>query len=165
MLPEDLIWSVRSSEIYMNSNFLGSLELQYSIVISYNLSTQTTTSTLEILADTWVGSTLTSSGNVIMNVIENTLGFDLVPDYPGIGIDGVYLFFSDSPTEDIFNPKKSTFTVGTTVPYGFSSNLPLFMASIDPLFFTPFLYVIDVQTFSSANYMLYNTPIEVKIYN
>jgi len=39
------------------------------------------------------------------------------------------------------------------------------MASIDPLFFTPFLYVIDVQTFSSANFMLYNTPIEIKIYN
>jgi len=123
------------------------------------------TSTLEILADTWIGSVLTSSGNVIMNVIENTLGFNLVPDYPGIGIDGVYLFFSDSPTEDIFNPKKSSFTIGTTVPYGFSSNLPLFMASIDPLFFTPFLYVIDVQTFSSANFMLYNTPIEIKIYN
>lgn len=123
------------------------------------------TSTLEIVANNWIGSIVTSSGNVIMNVIENTLGFDLVPDYPGLGIDGLYLFFSDSPTEDILNPKKSTFNVGTTVPYGFSSNLPLFMASIDPLFYTPMLYTFDLHTNAPVPNMLYNTPIEVKIYN
>lgn len=123
------------------------------------------TSTLEITANNWIGSILISSGDVVLNVIENTLGFNISPIYPIPGLDGTYLFVSDSPTEDVFNPKKSTFTVGTTIPYGFAPYLPIFMASIDPGFFVPMLFTVDSVSLTPQGNMLYNTPIELKIYN
>lgn len=123
------------------------------------------TSMIEIVANNWVGSIVSSLGNVILNVLENTLGFNILADFPIPGLDGVYLFFPDNPAFDIFNPKKSTFTVGTSIPYGFQPVLPLFMASINPVIFTPMLYTVDLVSYLPTPYQLFNTPIDIKIYN
>ena len=60
-------------------------------------ATGTTTSS-NLIPNEWIDSVLTSDGNMIVNVLENSLGYDVFVDYPGFGIDGLVGFFPDNPS-------------------------------------------------------------------
>jgi hypothetical protein len=123
------------------------------------------TTTLQLFPNVWNGSTLTSFGGVISNVLENTLGFNIVIDYPAFGIDGLMFFNSDSLTETTFNTQKTKVTANVSIPFDFAPVLPVFLTSVDADLLTPVLFIIDPQTGSPTGGLLYNTPIEIKVYN
>jgi hypothetical protein len=123
------------------------------------------TSTYQLIPTAWNSSTLTSTGGIILNVLENTLGFNITLDYPAFGIDGLVFFYSDSLTEDTFNPQKTKVVANVSIPFDFAPVLPVFLTSVDAELLTPVLFIIDPQTGSPTGGLLYNTPIEIKVYN
>jgi hypothetical protein len=123
------------------------------------------TTTSQLIPNAWTGSTLTSLGDMIVNVLDNTLGFNITVDYPAFGIDGLVFFYSDSITEDTFNPQKTKVTANVSIPFEFAPVLPVFLTSVDAEILSPVLFIIDPQTGTPTGGLLYNTPIEIKIYN
>jgi len=122
------------------------------------------TSTYQLIPTAWSSSTLTSTGDIIVNVLNNTLGFTISVDYPAFGIDGLVFFYSESITEDTFNPQKTKVTATPSIPFEFVPVLPVFLTSVDAEILTPVLFIIDPQTGNPTGGLLYNTPIEIKVY-
>jgi hypothetical protein len=132
-----------------------------------NQTGRTFTATGEQPANWQYGSTLTSSGNLVVNIIENTLGFDLIwynNAYPGV----YYAYRSDTgPIHNSF--QKSRTSVQTS-----DSIFPLFgppryikiyggpgsFGGKDELIFViPF----DFEDYSNVQDSLYYTPVTIKM--
>jgi hypothetical protein len=116
-------------------------------------------------------SELTSGGGLIVDVLENTLGYDLIWQQNPFGGSGEYVAFN-SLTGPVYNcfPRDKTEII-TQFKYSYSLN------SILPPFITPIissliikdsvivLEVIDVSggPGSQSDDLLYYTPVEIKI--
>lgn len=125
----------------------------------------------------WSNSVLTSVGGLVVDVLENTLGDELVWFYePGFQ-EGLYIaVFSDVINNNNlcnnFIKNKTQITVPSeTTPYDYDpySNYPLTVLSdISSLFFEEFntALLLSVFDFGIPDYVgnyLYYTPIEIKI--
>ena len=120
--------------------------------------------TSRLIPTEWVDSVLTSDGGMIVNVIENTLGYDIYVDYPGFAIEGVVAFFPDN-TEGLL-PQYTKITAQATVPFGLSFVIPTLLTTVDPVVLAGTLYVFDLSAaIPYAPNQLYNTPVEIRVYN
>ncbi len=112
---------------------------------------------------TWDSSQITSQGDLISYVLENTLGFDIVLEYPGFGVlDGVVIFYPDLPTGG-FIPQKTKVIAQSTIPYGFTPLVPTLLTTIDRTILAGVMYVID-PTVGLVPNSLNNTPVEIIVY-
>jgi len=109
----------------------------------------------------WSSSTITSQGDLIIYELENTLGFNLTPEYPGFGVlDGVVIFYPDS---DGFIPQRTKVLAQATIPYGFTSVIPTIFTTIDRTILAAVVYVVDPGIGFVGN-SLNNTPVEIIVY-
>ena len=110
--------------------------------------------------DAWDSSQITSEGDMIAYVLENTLGFDIIIEYPGFGtLDGVVIFYPDVPTGG-FIPQRTKVLAQSTIPYGFTPLVPTLMTTIDRTILAGVMYVID-PTVGLVPNSLNNTPVEI----
>jgi hypothetical protein len=126
-------------------------------------ATGTTTSDY-LIPTNWVDSVLTSDGNMVVNVLENTLGYNVLVDYPGFGIDGLVGFFPDNVSGG-FLTQNTKITAQSTIPYGFTPVIPFLLTSIDAELLSGIMYVLDPSIPGLATNLLYNTPVEIRVYN
>jgi hypothetical protein len=112
---------------------------------------------------TWVSSQITSQGDMIVNVLENTLGFDVIVEYPGFGVlNGVVVFYPDLPTGG-FLPDRSFINAQPTIPYDFSPTIPNILTTIDRQILAGVMYILDPGSGLVSN-NLNNTPVEIIVY-
>lgn len=119
------------------------------------------TDTGYIIPTAWTGSSLTSDGNMIVNVLENTLGFNISVDYPAFTIDGIVAFFGDSP----LLTQRTKISAQSTIPFGFIPIIPILLTSIDAELLSGIMYVIDPSAGGLIGDSLYNTPVEIRVLN
>lgn len=113
--------------------------------------------------DTWVSSQITSQGDMIVYELENTLGFDVIVEYPGFGaLDGVVVFYPDLPTGG-FLPQLTFINAQPTIPYDFSPTIPNILTSIDRQILAGVMYILDPTSGLISN-NLNNTPVEIIVY-
>lgn len=125
-------------------------------------ATGTTTSSY-LIPNEWIDSVLTSDGNMIVNVLENSLGYDVLVDYPGFGVDGLVGFFPDNV--DGFLLQNTKITAQSAIPYGFVPQIPVILTSIDAEVLAGIMYVLDPSVPALTGNLLYNTPVEIRVYN
>ena len=108
------------------------------------------------------GSELTSLGDFIMNVLENTLGFDVLVDVnPGAG-DGIFVFYSDT-VDPMFDPNKTFASIQNTPSIDFNVILPFFLIFNEPANSTVTLFTSDLNV-GLTNNVLYYTPLTINLY-
>jgi hypothetical protein len=121
------------------------------------------TSTDYFFPTTWVSSQITSQGDMIVYILENTLGFDVVVEYPGFGVlDGVVVFYPDVPSGG-FLPQKTYMNAQPTIPYDFSPTIPNILTTIDRQILAGVMYILDPSSGLVSN-NLNNTPVEIIVY-
>jgi hypothetical protein len=113
------------------------------------------------------GSTLVSSGNLVVKVLENNLGFDIEWDY-GIFDEGIY-FGVNSTTGPLYN----TFNRNTTFVLGGGNPNPYIGPNLLETFIGPIsisekddaiiVAVFDTEILESVPDSLYYFPIEIQI--
>lgn len=113
------------------------------------------------------GSELTSAGNLVVDVLENNLGFDILwfDDFaPGIyiGFNGV-----TGPIYNSFDRTKTMVTTQGTIYFN-SPPLPFIDYYSQPASFSTkddsvALFVWDSDNLSGVNNLLYYTPVEIKM--
>ena len=115
------------------------------------------------------GSELVSDGGLIVDVLENTPGYNLFWNQAPFGGDGYYIAFN-STTGPIYNSfQRDKVEVITPFKYPFYNGGPSFPTYIVPYidsFFNKDSFIgIDVYDFmgGQSNDLLYYTPIEIKI--
>jgi hypothetical protein len=113
------------------------------------------------------GSTLVSSGNLVVKVLENNLGYDIewVEDFMG---SGIYIAFNS-----ITGPLYNTFNRNTTFVLGGNIAIPFFGPTTIETFVLPYtvnekddsilLAVFDLSVPESVPDSLYYFPIEIQI--
>ena len=113
------------------------------------------------------GSTLVSSGNLVVTVLENNLGYDIewVEDFMG---SGIYIAFNS-----ITGPLYNTFNRNTTFVLGGNVAIPFFGPTTIDTFVLPYtviekddsilLAVFDFSVPESVSDSLYYFPIEIQI--
>jgi hypothetical protein len=121
----------------------------------------------EIPANWSNGSTLVSSGNLVVTVLENNLGFDIEWDY-GIFDEGIY-FGVNSTTGPLYN----TFNRNTTFILGGGNPNPYFGPNLLETFIGPIslsekddaivVAVFDTEILESVPDSLYYFPIDIQI--
>jgi len=121
----------------------------------------------------WGNSVLTSVGNIVANVLENTLGDDIVWFDDGPFSSGVYVGFFNEYINNNYNynipPDKTQITTPSRiVPIGFYPNQPnLILTSFIGSFLSDsdaiILSINDALTYDYTGNGLYLTPIEIKI--
>ncbi len=114
------------------------------------------------------GSELTSSGNLVVDVLENTFDFDLTWDMNPYGGGGTYFAFNDT-TGPIYNTfereKTSVITQLTSYPGPFPPLVQYYaqsgsLTSKDDIVF---LGVWDWDLGQPVDNLLYYTPVEIKV--
>jgi len=113
------------------------------------------------------GSTLVSSGNLVVTVLENNLGFDIEWDYDIFG-SGVYFGFNSTtgPLYNTFN-RNTTFVLngGNPNPYFGPNLLETFVGtiSLSEKDETIVVAVFDTEILESVPDSLYYFPIDIQI--
>jgi hypothetical protein len=100
---------------------------------------------------------------MIVNVLENSLGYDVLVDYPGFGVDGLVGFFPDNV--DGFLLQNTKITAQASIPYGFVPQIPVILTSIDAEVLAGIMYVLDPSVPALTGNLLFNTPVEIRVYN
>jgi len=125
-----------------------------------------TTTTDYIIPHTWSGSTLTSQGDMIVTVLENTLGFDVLVDYPAFSDPqniGIVAFFP-LVNSGGFLTQRTKISAQSTIPFGFTPVIPVLMTSIDAEILAGIMFIIDPSFGGLIGDSLYNTPVEIKVF-
>jgi hypothetical protein len=111
-------------------------------------------------------SELTSSGNLVVDVLENTLGFDIIWEHTPFGGNGYYFGYDSQfgPFYNRFPRSKTDIKVATKYPYDGGYVVPL--SGVGTPFtkdgnvyidmYSPYLDVL-------VDYSLYFTPVEIRI--
>lgn len=117
----------------------------------------------------WInGSELVSSGNLVVDVMENNFGFDLSWDMNFGPVEGIYFAFNDI-TGPIYNTferdKTSVLTQLTTYPVPVPASVQFYaqtssLTSKDDIVY---ISVWDLNTGETVGNLLYYTPVEIKI--
>ena len=112
------------------------------------------------------GSQLDSVGGLVVDELENSIGFPIAWDWAPLGGVGYYVAFNDflGPVNNAFPRSKVDAKTQVTLPYGQFSYLNL---QISPLSFIGKdnlinLSVFDVDLGDSVDNALYYTPVEIK---
>jgi hypothetical protein len=114
-------------------------------------------------------SELTSGGGLIVDVLENTLGYDLIWQQAPFGGYGYYIAVNSTtgPIYNSFNRDKVEIITPFKYPFdnGGPSFPPFIVPGIDSFFNKDSQIFIDVYDFMGgpSNDLLYYTPIEIKI--
>lgn len=125
-----------------------------------------------LFATSWNGSTLTSQGDIITNVLENTLGYDITVEYPAYGdpIDytGIARLY---PSGTSFLKNKTTITANATRPYrpiippNPNIQYPYLVPYIDASDLNGTIFIFDFFTGQLSGELLFNTTVQIKVYN
>ena len=109
----DIVWQASSTFIWINSNYQGTFGLQYAVSSTYDLTTQTTTSTLTILS---VSSTTTISYECSCNKYTSVTGCTLatvgtasVSGYTGTTTTTTTAITTQTPSTTATNSKYNHF--------------------------------------------------------
>ena len=113
------------------------------------------------------GSELSSLGDVVANVLENTLGYDLAWSYNIVG-NGIYFAINDStgPIANSFPRNYVTSQVQTTQSLAYNPSVLTVNTSIASYFAKDDLFVFTVwdnDYWEYTNNRLYYMPIEIKV--
>lgn len=116
------------------------------------------------------GSSITSSGNFVVEVLENNLGFNISWVMTPFGGFGYYMAFTEQfgPLYNSFPRNKTIFKVLQTTPWNYpgGSEYLQMWTSVDVFDIkddTLILSVFDLDSNSSINDTLYYTPVEISI--
>ena len=159
------------NEIYTIDNYVGGDDFSnIAQLISGTMNTTGcvfratgTTTTDYIEPTTWVGSTLTSDGTIIVEVLENTLGHNVTVEYPGFGsILGVVILYADV-FEGGFLPRKTKITSQATIPYSFTPDIPILLSNIDRVLLAGVVWIVSPD-YTFLDGVLNNTPVEIIVY-
>lgn len=112
----------------------------------------------------WNGSQLTSQGEMVVTILENTLGTDVVVEYPAFGdpaFDATVRFY---PVAGVFAPTNVTIKSQVSIPYDLSQSIPNIMTGIDRNTLTGVMWIFDFFSGNLAPNLLNNTLIEITVY-
>ena len=125
-----------------------------------------TTTTDYIIPHTWDASVLSSLGEMIVTVLENTLGFDVLVEYPAFSNPQNIGIVAFAPLVDSggFLTQRTIINAQSTIPFGFTPVVPVFMTSIDALTLSGVMFIYDPISGNLVGDSLYNTPIEIKVF-
>jgi hypothetical protein len=119
-----------------------------------------TTRTRYIDPDVWSGSTLTSDGNMIVEVLENTLGTNVTVEYPAFGsFLGAILFF---PVDGDFYPRETSITVQPSIPYLLIPEQVTMLADIDRVLLAGTVWMVGPD-YTFYDGVLNNTLVEITV--
>ena len=119
-----------------------------------------TTTTRYIDPDVWDGSILTSDGNMIVEVLENTLDTDVVVEYPAFGsFLGAILFL---PVSGDFYPRETTITIQPTIPYILTPEQITMLANIDRVLLAGVVWVVG-PGYTFYDGVLNNALVEITV--
>ena len=119
------------------------------------------------IPNVWSNSELTSSGNLVVDVLENTLGFDITWEHAPFGGYGYYFGYDSQfgPFYNRFPKSKTDIKVATKYPYDdIGYIVPL--SGISTIFTKDGSVFIDMYSPSYdelLNNPFYFTPVEIKI--
>lgn len=115
------------------------------------------------------GSTLVSDGGLIVDELENSLGFNVQWDWAPLGGSGYYFMFNGDigPTDNTFPRNRTSGTV--SVKYGFNVMGTPIVPTITPISDFGIDAVMVLETYDSGltslvDNQLYYTPVLIKIY-
>jgi hypothetical protein len=122
------------------------------------------TSEAYLYPSSWAGSLITSDGELIVNVLENTLGVSVTVQYPADNDpanEGIYRFL---PSAGFFPPNKTIINVTSTQPYTVGAYVPFVMSSVDRNTLTGVMFSFNFFTGGLEGYILNNLPVEIIVY-
>jgi hypothetical protein len=122
------------------------------------------TSEAYLYPNSWDGSLLTSDGELIVNVLENTLGVSITVQYPADNEpanEGIYRFL---PSAGFFPPNKTMINITPTQPYEVGAYVPFVMSNVDRNSLTGLMFTFNFFTGGLQGYMLNNLPVEIQVY-
>lgn len=126
------------------------------------------TATGHIPNDWSYGSTLDSTGGLVVTELENSLGFDLIWAWAPLGGNGYYIATKDSgPTEDTFPREKTIININNNYIFDSPSYNYLIagVASIGSVDDVIYINSTDLSNpFTLLDDTLYYTPITIEIY-
>ena len=119
-----------------------------------------TTRTRYIDPDVWDGSILISDGNMIVEVLENTLGTDVVVEYPAFGdFLGAMLFI---PVVGDFYPRETSITIHASIPYLLIPDQITMLANIDRVLLAGVVWMVG-PGYTFYDGVLNNTLVEITV--
>ncbi len=122
-----------------------------------------TTSEAYLYPNSWGGSIITSNGDLIVNVLENTLGVDITVEYPADNDPeniGIYRFL---PSAGFLPPNNTIINITPTQPYS-GPYVPFIMASVDRNNLTGLMWTFNFFTGGLEENLLNNLPVEIQVY-
>lgn len=117
-----------------------------------------------IYPTSWGGSQITSNGELIVNVLENTLGVNLTFEYPAdnnIANEGVFRIL---PSAGFFPPNLTFISVTPSRSYIGGSSLAYVYGNVDLDSLTGLLFTRNFFTGSLEGYLLNNLALEIQVY-
>ena len=114
--------------------------------------------------ESWGLSQITSDGELIVNVLENTLGVSIEVQYPADNDpdnDGIYRFL---PSAGFFPPNKTMINITPTQPYAPAAFVPFIMTNVDRNSLTGVMWTFNFFTGGLEGYQLNNLPVEIIVY-
>lgn len=115
------------------------------------------------------GSTLISSGNLVVNVVENTLGYDIYWEKTPFGGNGYYFGFNDlvGPVQNAFPRNNTIVTCQAKYPfdYGGIAFISTYGSVVSPFDVDSVIEidVLDLDIASQADNLLYYNPVQIDI--
>lgn len=158
------------NEIYTIDNFFAGDDFSNMQLISGTMNTNGckfkatgTTYDAYIYPTSWGGSQITSDGELIVTVLENTLGVNITVEYPADNDpdnEGIYRFL---PSAGFLPPNNTVINVTSTQPYT-GAFVPFLMTSVDRNNLTGLMWTFNFFTGALEGYNLNNLPVEIQVY-
>lgn len=112
----------------------------------------------------WEASELESQGGMVVTVLENTLGTEVVVEYPAFDNPAFDSTIRIYPTSGVFVPTKTTITTQMSIPYDLTSPVPQIMTGIDRQTLTGVMWVFDFFSGTLSPNLLNNTIVNITVY-
>jgi hypothetical protein len=122
------------------------------------------TSSAYLYPNSWGGSQITSDGELIVNVLENTLGTDLTFEYPADNNPSNEGVFRIIPNAGFFPSNLTFFNVTPGRSYIGGSSLAYVYCNVDLDSLTGLLFTRNFFTGSLEGYIINNLPLEILVY-
>ena len=166
---------IDGNTILISGSTIGGIDITDDITITVNSFTGITNVTGSMFIATgetpslWLcGTTITSDGGLIVDVLENTLGYDIYWLWAPFGGGGYYVAINDNtgPVSNSFPRNKIQIYTENVLPFYYNAPIAPYLSvsvgSFDNKDDMIFLSVLDFINQLNDN-LLYYTPIEIKI--